>query len=260
MKKIRTILILCFAVCLFGLSACNTENPVDADVGLRLESMSQALIESAFAPLTPEQSGALISMGDEYVEYVFENSLGMKVNGNGIITGYNSWNRAVEEIGAFKEITGYDVKYNSKGDGIIVISHVACENGTGQVETIFKDDLNNTVESIAFNVNYTFGQKMGRAGLNTLLGMGTVFAVLIIISLIISLFNYIPRIQEIFAKKGEGTKTSDGPEIASVESGDEDLSDDIELVAVITAAIAAYEGSGSPSADGFVVRSIHRKR
>ena len=36
----------------------------------------------------------------------------------------------------------------------------------------------------------------------------------------------------------------------------EELSDDTELVAVIAAAIAAYEGSGST--DGFVVRSIRK--
>ena len=36
----------------------------------------------------------------------------------------------------------------------------------------------------------------------------------------------------------------------------EELSDDLELVAVISAAIAAYEGSGST--DGFVVRSIRK--
>ncbi len=249
-------------VCLFGLSACNAETPVDSDTALRLESMSEAIIEGAFAPLTAEQSNALVAMGPEYLEYVYEQSMGMAVNGNGMITGYDSWNKAISEIGAFKEITGYDVKYNSKGNGIIVISHVVCENGTGQVETIFKDDLNNTVESLAFNINYTFGEKMGRAGLNTLLGMGTVFAVLILISLIISLFNYIPRIQKIFAKDDEDN-VSVPEKIAEAEAADEeDLSDDLELVAVITAAIHAYEGSSrtSSSGDGFVVRSIRRKR
>ena len=41
-------------------------------------------------------------------------------------------------------------------------------------------------------------------------------------------------------------------------SASEDLSDDLELVAVIAAAIAAYEGSAST--DGFVVRTIRRRR
>ena len=40
-----------------------------------------------------------------------------------------------------------------------------------------------------------------------------------------------------------------------VEEEEEDLSDDMELVAVIAAAIAAYEGT---SVEGFQVRSIRR--
>ena len=36
----------------------------------------------------------------------------------------------------------------------------------------------------------------------------------------------------------------------------EELNDDLELAAVISATIAAYEGSGST--DGFVVRSIRK--
>jgi predicted house-cleaning noncanonical NTP pyrophosphatase (MazG superfamily) len=46
-------------------------------------------------------------------------------------------------------------------------------------------------------------------------------------------------------------------EEAAQEEETEELSDDLELVAVITAAIAASEGT---SADGLVVRSIKRAR
>ena len=92
-----------------------------------------------------------------------------------------------------------------------------------------------------------------KAGLNTLLGMGTVFTVLIFISFIISLFNYIPAIQAKFGKK-EAASPAAAPAMAS--EPEEELSDDLELVAVISAAIAAYEGTSS---DGFVVRSIKRK-
>ena len=42
---------------------------------------------------------------------------------------------------------------------------------------------------------------------------------------------------------------------AAVQEPEEELADDTELVAVITAAICTYEGT---SADGFVVRSIRR--
>ena len=48
------------------------------------------------------------------------------------------------------------------------------------------------------------------------------------------------------------------PEEDELEEPEEELADDGELVAVIAAAIAAYEGS--TSTDGFVVRSIKRSK
>jgi sodium pump decarboxylase gamma subunit len=115
--------------------------------------------------------------------------------------------------------------------------------------------------SISTNVTYSFGELMKNAALNTLIGMGTVFIVLILISLIISCFNFIPKIQEKFTKKTDtktataGGDVSADPVVAQI-AAKEELADDTELVAVIAAAIAAYEGAGST--DGFVVRSIRK--
>jgi sodium pump decarboxylase gamma subunit len=92
------------------------------------------------------------------------------------------------------------------------------------------------------------------AGINTLLGMGTAFAVLILISLIISLFPMIGKIGK--KQPAPAPAKPAAPEVVE----EEDLSDDEELVAVIAAAIAAYEGSTSASGDGFVVRSIRKRR
>ena len=92
------------------------------------------------------------------------------------------------------------------------------------------------------------------AGINTLLGMGTAFAVLILISLIISLFPMIGKIGK--KQPAPAPAKLAAPEVVE----EEDLSDDEELVAVIAAAIAAYEGSTSASGDGFVVRSIRKRR
>ena len=87
--------------------------------------------------------------------------------------------------------------------------------------------------------------------------MGMAFAVLILISLIICLFP-------ILFGTGKKKKKESDKEIAqkaientvSQIADKEDLSGDSELVAVIAAAIAAYEGSAST--DGFTVRSIRK--
>ena len=95
-----------------------------------------------------------------------------------------------------------------------------------------------------------------QALLNTLMGMGTVFAVLIFISFLISLFKYIPAIQNAFGKKKDEQKEETKAAVSeTVEEVDE--TDDLELIAVISAAIAAAEGT---STDGFVVRSIKRRK
>lgn len=112
--------------------------------------------------------------------------------------------------------------------------------------------------SISTNVDYSFGENMQKAGLNTLLGMGTVFVVLILISFIISAFGLIPKVQAKFSKKNKDVeaKTAAVDNTIAQIIENEELSDDLELVAVIAAAIAASEGASST--DGFVVRSIRR--
>ncbi len=101
--------------------------------------------------------------------------------------------------------------------------------------------------------------------LNTLMGMGTVFVVLIFISLLISLFVYIPSIERALknrSSKKEMKAAQDErpapkrPVIEEVE--EEELVDDGELVAVITAAIMAANGGAAVSADKLVVRSIKK--
>ena len=257
MKKLS--LLLCFIACLFCLPACAPEKPVDPDTKTVLQNMSASIIEGAFVPLDAEQSKQLTDMGAEYLEYVFENAMRMKVDGNGMVSGFDSWTRGIEEIGAYKEMGETDARYNSKGDGFVVTTAVVCERGTGVVELTIKDDLNHTVESAALNVDYTFGQKMQKAGLNTLMGMGTVFVVLIIIMIVISCFNFIPRIQAAFAKEEpqERTEAVEKAAVTEAPAGVIEEADDTELIAVISAAIAAYEGTESP--DGYVVRSIRRR-
>lgn len=93
--------------------------------------------------------------------------------------------------------------------------------------------------------------------LNMVIGMGSVFAVLILISLLIASLNIIPYIQNKLEAKKKANAT------ANVETANNDViyesydvSDDTQLVAVITAAIMAY---GNASNSDFVVRSIKRR-
>ena len=114
---------------------------------------------------------------------------------------------------------------------------------------------------VTINPVYSFGEKMATAGLNTVICMSIVFAVLIFISLLISCFKIFPYLEEqkkVKAAAAKAAKTENNvvTQIEQREEQEQELADDTELVAVIAAAIAAYEGT---STDGFVVRSIRRR-
>ena len=104
---------------------------------------------------------------------------------------------------------------------------------------------------------YSLGEKMEKAGLNTVISMSIVFAVLILISLIISCFNIFPYLEKKKKEKAQATAPTGDQVITQIEQREEQqLTDDTELVAVIAAAIAASTGT---STSDFVVRSINRR-
>ncbi len=156
-------------------------------------------------------------------------------------------------------------------DGVLLLSlYLTNESG----EYVQKIVLNEEMYIIDFSFTVSdgprdFGTLMARAGLNTLIGMGVVFAVLVLISFLISLFKYLPgsgaKKQKVkVAPKAKstattaGTKSADDEEMAAVIAAATAVADDDkELVAVISAAIAAATGT---SADSFVVRSIKKRR
>ena len=134
---------------------------------------------------------------------------------------------------------------------------------------------------------YSKKELIGQGGKNTIIGMGVVFCVLIFISFIISLLKYLPLLfdaemrkqkaekkaaEEVAKKKTEATIIANKnepevkKEVQSTENKDENLVNDAELVAVITAAIYAATGdvvrgpAYTASNDKLVVRSIRRVR
>ena len=118
------------------------------------------------------------------------------------------------------------------------------------------------MESMTVSAHYTTGEILEKAGLNTILGMGTVFVVLIFISFIIYLLGFIPKLQKKLSGKGKAAEekketpvqAAPAPAVSAPQAAG---TDDGELAAVIAAAIAASEGT---STDGFVVRSIKRRK
>ena len=103
---------------------------------------------------------------------------------------------------------------------------------------------------------------MAEAAVNTVIGISVVFLALLFISFVISLFKYINKFEQKLADKKAG-KAAPAPQPAPapapvVEAAPE--TDDLELIAVITAAIHAYEeAQGNTVTGDLVVRSIKKR-
>ena len=147
-----------------------------------------------------------------------------------------------KDYGKIKVIENKDLK---------MIMHISLFDTLGPQATSVEFSLPDTAEN-------SIGAKMASAGANTLMGMGTVFVVLIFISLIISCFKVIPKITEARANKNKKANITTEESKSETVSANEtvDASDDLELIAVIASAIAASENT---STDSFVVRSIRRR-
>lgn len=263
MKKIK--LVLCLA-CLFMLSGCSIlaeTKSVDSETAKTCESIAYSLVSQIFSQTyNPEFADYLSTLSDEEYQMQFE-SMGVYADGHALSTGIASWIKATEDLGNLTDVKGVSTAYNTKGTAIVAKVTVVGDkiNSQGnpreaEVEFVFEDDYYKTISSCATNISLTFGEKMKNAGLNTLIGMGTVFCVLILLCLIISCFSIFPKLEAKF--KNKPAAVIDQPIAQIIEK--EEMSDDSELVAVISAAIAAYEASQGGSSDGFVVRSIKRRR
>lgn len=193
-------------------------------------------------------------------EFTFEQQLAqmnLPVTPENLLQAVDSWHAGEKECGAF--VSHGEFSYKATASELHITTEAEFAKRDATIEIVLDDEL--YLDSITVGAHMSTGEILKKAGLNTLLGMGTVFVVLIIISLIISLFKYIPDIQEKFKKKQ--TQQTAAPaevsaeSVAAVSGEDSAQMDDTELIAVIAAAIAAAEGT---TTDGFVVRSIKRRK
>ncbi|WP_197027109.1 OadG family transporter subunit [Butyrivibrio sp. MC2021] len=266
----RKLLVLGVMIsCLLGLTACGQEVKYNSVEGSRYQAdifnvenirsyasnIEDRCFESWYLQgITPANFEESLyfelgpNYGDEYYDVMFK--------------GYDSWCKAVEDLGYNSletlrdDISVTDTQFYINSDGVLVAQNeITGTKHTANMEIYLTNSGQPT--DLGVTVNKSTAEKLGNAGLNTLLGMGMAFAILIIISLIISLF---PLLIGGGKKKKESDKEITQKSMDNVTSQiaeQEELTSDAELVAVIAAAIAAYEGSGGT--DGFVVRSIRKR-
>ena len=131
------------------------------------------------------------------------------------------------------------------------------EKNDAQIGVVFTYDIGRNLTLLNWEVKDSFRAQVGKAAMNTLIGLGTVFVVLLFLTFIIGQIHWIPDL--LARKKKEEAAPAPAPAAPAPAPVIEDTveeTDDLELIAVISAAIAASEQA---PADGFVVRSIRRR-
>lgn len=239
-RKLKSLLaMVCVLALTLAMSVCAfAADTVTEDEAANYKSAAETLI-SQIAGFSDEEIENYLAQDDAFTTATME-----------------SWKSVKDELGAYSSIVSQDVE---KDGDVVTISTVA-QFEKAKADVVLMLDLGQQMyTSMTYSVQYSLAANMQRAGMNTLMGIGIVFLMLLFLSFVIDLFKYIEKFQNVGKKKAaeEAPKAEEAPApaIAQSEAADEDFADDLELVAVISAAIAAYENT---SGDSFVVRSIKK--
>lgn len=241
-RKLKSLLaMVCVLALTLAMSVCAfAADTVTEDEAANYKSAAETLI-SQIAGFSDEEIENYLAQDDAFTTATME-----------------SWKSVKDELGAYSSIVSQDVE---KDGDVVTISTVA-QFEKAKADVVLMLDLGQQMyTSMTYSVQYSLAANMQRAGMNTLMGIGIVFLMLLFLSFVIGLFKYIEKFQNVGKKKAaeEAPKAEEAPApaIAQSEAADEDFADDLELVAVISAAIAAYENT---SGDSFVVRSIKKSK
>ena len=239
-RKLKSLLaMVCVLALTLAMSVCAfAADTVTEDEAANYKSAAETLI-SQIAGFSDEEIENYLAQDDAFTTATME-----------------SWKSVKDELGAYSSIVSQDVE---KDGDVVTISTVA-QFEKAKADVVLMLDLGQQMyTSMTYSVQYSLAANMQRAGMNTLMGIGIVFLMLLFLSFVIGLFKYIEKFQNVGKKKAaeEAPKAEEAPApaITQSEAADEDFADDLELVAVISAAIAAYENT---SGDSFVVRSIKK--
>ena len=252
-KKISLLLavLLLFVPVMTGCEKGSTSLELETKYEIENKSVEDItkLTNDSFGSImttTPiEKIEEYIASGQHFVSVPFDNSFLAR------------WKSFVELHGQVVDAVARETEAEEDG----FVSHIVLTGEDGEMMRLnITYDHNGTpymttIEPYAEDADKTFGQKMAEAGMNTLVGIFVVFAVLVLLTLVISAFKYVGNIGKKSEKAAAPAKAAAPVKAAPAAPAAPAAQDDSQLIAVIAAAIAASEGT---STDAFVVRSIRR--
>lgn len=235
-KRIFSIALL-FVMTLCLLCGCGKEKTYGGYTKDELEMETLSIVQTLSECTTEDLESGIV--------YYQANGYDMYAN------LFQGWKDITDEQGGITGYTNYTI--DQTGKTYTAKMELQFEKRDA-VLTIVYTGYNMEMESITIEPIYTVSEKMSKAGLNTLMGIGIVFLILILISLIIKSFELINKVQA-KAEAKKAAVTAEPAVIPGPISVPEPTADE-EIIAVIAAAIAAATGK---TTDDFVVRSIRRR-
>ena len=174
MQRLKHIFLSLLIAACMGITAVSSVFAADAEQLEQFRQQTERLIQE-FGAMDDAELEEMIS----YYEM-----LGDKV----AVDGFRSLQALKQETGDFVAVNSSEVKETP--DGITVSAQAAFGDRTATVQ-FGMDPGMNELKIFHFEKNETLGEKLKGAAFNLIVGMGTVFLVLVFIAWIISRFKYI---------------------------------------------------------------------
>ena len=173
----RMLLVLCMAVCFFALSACGSASeeavePISPEIEQTISDGAKSYLEQ-FASYSDEDLAALLKQAEKQKNTVIESAI-------------SSWTSSKDELGKMGEFQSVTVE-RADDDSYTAVVQASFEKRDLTFSLTAEESVSSyggtplVPTELSFVVNYSFGEKMEKAALYTLMGMGTVFLVLIFI-------------------------------------------------------------------------------
>ena len=213
MKKKISVL-LCVLVAMLCFTACGSKKE-----NLQYDKSTITQATDFLIEYCNSADADTIEQWNKMTDFQIESQLnqaGVPFTKDSFLAALDAWQQGTKECGEY--VSHGDYKFEPSSDELKVTTSAKFKDRDADITFVFDEDL--YLDSTTIDAHYSIGEIMEKAGLNTILGMGTVFVILIFISILISLFKYIPALEEKFKNKGKAESTQEAaPAPAAAPAG-----------------------------------------
>lgn len=264
-KLTKYFALLCVFACVFSLTACSEKKSSEITYTEETVEEIQEQLDASGSDYDFEEwldsyaDSFVSSLESDFVTADRDSLLETYADDEMYLEAAKSYLEATEEVGDYANEDAYNLNLEMSDNVLSLSGMLVFEKR--DVNFVYTGDFSTGEASLSFEKELSFGEILEKAGMNTLLGMGSVFLVLILISFVIKCLGFFAVSPEKATVKQKATDApapaaSTPAEVSAVTAAPAGIPDDVEMAIVIATAIAAAEEE--TGSDGYRVRSIKR--